>query len=74
MSQAGSILQLSQLDLVDLTNQSTAYISQVGSNLRLSQLHPLRPNHIDQSHGSELSSHRNTDTHTDRPDGEADRP
>jgi hypothetical protein len=27
-------------------------MSQVGSNLRLSQLHPLRPSHTDQSQGS----------------------
>ena len=38
-------------DLVVLTNQSTAYMPQEGSNLRLSQLHPLRPSHTDQSQG-----------------------
>jgi hypothetical protein len=38
-------------------------MSQVESNLRLSQLHPLRPSHTDQSQGSKLSL---TDTHTDR--------
>jgi len=38
-------------DLVILTNQSTAYMPQVGSNLRLSQLHPLRPSQTDQSQG-----------------------
>ena len=30
-------------------------MSQVGSNLRLSQLDPLRPSHTDQSQGSKLS-------------------
>ena len=37
-------------------------MSQSGSNLRLSQLHPLRPSHTDQSQGSKVI----TDTHTDR--------
>ena len=30
-------------------------MSQVESNLRFSQLHPLRPSHTDQSQGSKLS-------------------
>ena len=32
--------------------QLSTLMSQVGSNLRLSQLHPLRPSHTDQSQGS----------------------
>ena len=39
-------------------------MSQLGSNLQLSQLQPLRPSHTDQSHGSKLSF---TDTHTQSP-------
>ena len=40
------------------------FMSQVGSNFRLSQLHPLRPSHTDQSQGSKLSL---TDRHTEFP-------
>ena len=43
-------------------------MSQVGSNLRLSQLHPLRPSHTDQSQGLKLSqNHRQTDRQTEFP-------
>ena len=44
-----------------ITGQLSNYMPQLGSNLRLSQLHPLRPNQTDQSQGSELSSDRQTD-------------
>ena len=35
--------------------QLSTLMSQVGSNLRSSQLHPLRPSYTDQSQGSKLS-------------------
>ena len=51
--------------------QLSTLMSQVGSNLRFSQLHPLRPIHTDQSQGSKLSlflwNHRlRTDRQNDR--------
>ena len=50
--------------------QLSVLMSQVGSNLRLSQLHPLRPSDTDQSQGSifgdrttESQNHRTTESH-----------
>ena len=42
-------------------------MSQVGSNLRLSQLHPLRPSHTDQSQGSKVITDTQTDRYTESP-------
>ena len=58
-----------------ITGQLSNYMPQLGSNLRLSQLHPLRPNHIDQSQGSKLSKteHRKTTDHIPQTDKQTSR-
>ena len=49
-----------------MTGQLSNYMPQLGSNLWLSQLHPLRPNHIDQSQGSKLSKTDHRPPQTDQ--------